>query len=231
VALLVQPTSQSAAHTGDFYPWWYPIGIDDVPVYFDDDFPSGSARNRVIDGMKQWNRVGRRMYYLGHRSASISSNADEPKLNRYQTHCPTPDVGGRRVGMIHWGPIDGPGGFVGATGWCWKTGELGGRHIKSFRAYFDRTEDWYTGTGNSTTRNRLTGVYEDHLDMWSVATHELGHGTGWLGHWNKSTPFCSYSTSASRTRTMCPKIKQGYERLRTLTGGDEHVFRSAYGSR
>jgi hypothetical protein len=229
VAMLVP--SGAGAHTMGFYKWWYPTGLDDVPVYFDSGFPTGRYRDRVADGARQWNDVGRRMYYLVHRTPSIDSSADQPDLQHYQTTCPTPQRDGRRVGMMHWAAIDGQGGILGITGWCWKKGDVGGKEIHSFRIHLDRAESWYSGSGDSSVRDRTTGRIENRMDLWSVVTHELGHATGWLGHWKESGSYCSLSGPAADFRTMCPVYAPGLERQRTLSGADKHVFRSAYAAR
>lgn len=218
------------AHAGRFYPWWYPVELGDVPVYFDSGFPGGRYRKRVRDGARQWTNLGRRMYFKVHRSPSIKSDADSPGNSIEAGFCPTPVRDGRRVGMMHWSPIDGRGGVEGQTGWCWKGGDVGSKALKSFRVYFDRAEAWYAGTGDSSVRNR-SGRVENRLDLWSVATHELGHATGWYDHWNGSKAFCSYSSPPGSYRTMCPFTNPGYERQRTLTGADKHVFRSQYAAR
>jgi hypothetical protein len=230
LALLACGTRGAEAHTASFYPWWYAVGIDDVPVYFDSGFPGGRYRNRVVDGARQWTNVGRRMYFKVHRSPSIKSDADKPGDTAEAGYCPTPERDGRRVGMIHWSAIDGPGGTFGQTGMCWK-GEPGTKSVKSFRIYLDRSEPWYSGTGDSQVRYHRSGRVENRLDLWSVATHELGHATGWYGHWDGRAAFCSLASEPGTFRTMCPGYLPGYERQRTLSGADKHVFRSQYAAR
>ena len=88
--LVLALAETSSAHVGPFYPWWHPVGIDDVPVYFDSDFPVGRARSRVRSAAFAWNGVNRRMYFKMRRSPSLDTNADTPPLDRYQKHCPTP---------------------------------------------------------------------------------------------------------------------------------------------
>ena len=221
------PAANAWAHDpAGFYEFsYYASGNDDVPVYFDDDFPSGRAVDRVIDGAQQWTQLGRRMYFKVRTSPRVTSSADNAAVR-----CPTPEREGRRVGLVHWGGIDGPSGVVGATAVCFRNRES--PQMAGFRVYFDRTENWYTGTGNSRVRNRRTGTVENRQDIWSIATHELGHATGWgPSHWRRSASYCDYSRSPEVFRTMCPFLDPGFERARTLAGADKHVFRSRYSAR
>lgn len=228
-SLALGGAADASAHTLNFYPWYYPSGTDNIPLYFDDDFPTGRARDRVADGAQQWNDLGRRFYFRVSKTPSVSSSADTAP-NGLEARCPTPQRDGRRVGLAHWGAIDGRGDTIAQVGLCWRN-RTGGRHMESFRMYFDRTEQWYAGRGDSRVRNRRTGAVENRHDVWSVATHELGHATGWLGHWRASGSFCSYSEHPGRMRTMCPFVAPGFERARTLAAADKHVFNSRYSAR
>jgi len=226
----------ASAHDFGFYDLAYwGQDLDHVPVYFDNEFPRGRPRSRVANAAREWNDVGRndvgrRVFFNVHRSPSITSGADTAP-GGLQAKCPTAERDGRNVSLVHWGQIDGPTGpTIGQTAFCWVNFPTSTR-LRSFRLYFDRTEDWYMGTGDSAVKNKKTGEVRKRLDFWATATHEMGHATGWIGHWNRKRAYCDY-TSGKPFRTMCGSAQEpGREVERTLTWADKHVFKSRYEAR
>lgn len=92
--------------------------------------------------------------------------------------------------------------------------------IWSFRTKFDSAENWYTGTGSPGS---------SQFDAQSVATHELGHATGFgrgsaPDHWDPSNSVCTDSPK----HTMCPVTPSGTTFERSLEEHDRHTFNNVY---
>lgn len=96
---------------------------------------------------------------------------------------------------------------------------------------FDRDEDWYTGTGDANDGFLNLCIGGCQSDLWSVATHEVGHMTGFVGgpngdgHFDQNDP---EGTCTGEVHTMCPSYEGGSEHFRTLEVHDRHTFTAAY---
>jgi Matrixin len=93
----------------------------------------------------------------------------------------------------------------------------GGQGLQGFTMIFDNQDNWYIGDGD---------VPDNKLDVQSIATHEVGHATGWGGHF-ESGASCFQLPEHS---TMCdgfPGIR-GTKHLRTLEEHDIHTLNDAY---
>jgi hypothetical protein len=76
---------------------------------------------------------------------------------------------------------------------------------------------WYVGTGTPPLLQ---------YDLWSIATHEFGHGTGWVGHWN--TPYPAQCPGNGTDQTMCGTYYQANTFWRSLGTSDIETWHSAY---
>ena len=199
VALCVLLAAPSGAHTpGSFYNKRW-ISNKNVPYAFTTSGrPSSEWRSRVNAAAGTWNTLGEPM-----RFNNVADTGDfEPKT------CPSSY---QRNG-VHRRAFDGPGGTLARTYLCWTSnGEL-----YSFQLVFDSNDNWYTGTG-------LPG--RNQADLQSVATHELGHATGFAGHFASSAAICN---NTSGQHTMCAAHRAGTNRQRSLELHDKHTFQRAY---
>ena len=81
---------------------------------------------------------------------------------------------------------------------------------------FNSNHDWYLGTGTPPS---------GESDLWGVATHELGHTTGFSKHLTGS----DLCPSNSGKHTMCPSwTKSQLPDARTLESHDKHSIAGAY---
>lgn len=212
--ILTLGTSPASAHTGStYYPkrWVTKVAQD---WFFTATFPTGDWRARVRNGASQWNGVNQPMKFT---EVAQRSNFDPYK-------CP-PTYG---TNGIHWRNYDGRDGALAITGMCSTATELYSTNLT-----FDSSEDWYTGTGDAPDGFQVGTacvVGPCKVDAWSVASHEWGHMTGFdgpydVGHFSRSEAICA---DDGGQHTMCPSIKKGTERQRTLETHDRHTFDAAY---
>lgn len=112
---------------------------------------------------------------------------------------------GMKVSYVY---IDGPVGALGQTAVTYF-----GSIIISATMKYDNSENWYAGTG-------VPGTIQ--FDLWSVGTHEMGHG---LGLAETSGIYCPGNTYDA---TMCPSLVSGTYYLRTLEGDDRNGVNYLY---
>jgi hypothetical protein len=190
-----------------YYATWAPADYT-VDYYYTDNFPGARFRNRVWDGARQWNNLGRGPYFIQHLATRVAYSRTNAGT------CGTP-LGSRRVNSINWQSLDGRGGTLGVTQPClFSSGSKRG-HLRVFTLTFDSFERWYTRTG---------GAPANSIDAWSVASHELGHAMG-SDHFRSTDPVCAANAGQ---QTMCPFYTPGSERLRTLGRHDVHTFNRVY---
>lgn len=180
---------------------------------FTTSFPALTFRDRVTDGFIAWNQLGEPVTF----SRGANTSDFDPAV------CP-PTYG---KNGIHWRAIDGPfdpstsppSGVVSAqVQTCYFTQQ--GTELYSANMSFDSAEAWYTGTG---------ATPDGQIDMWSVASHEAGHMTGWSGHYDDfqvDPAMCDYGSDFHQT--MCKAHVIGTVRGRTLEAHDTHTFGDAY---
>lgn len=201
-------TFMATAHgVGDWYKYKYEPGDRSQHYGFEDSFPTGSFRDRVENGAQEWNSlVGELRFARG--GVNVNFNFE---------NCDDPD---RQAGdnAVFWGSIPGP--TTGLGGVCLRAD---GEHIKNTRLMFDSSySDWYTGTGSPGSNKS---------DVWTVASHEWGHGAGFgldTGqHWDESSSLCP---PASDRHVMCPTYALGTTYQRNPEEHDRHTFNSAYES-
>lgn len=197
------------AHTAvTYYPWIWKT--DKTQLYhFTASYPTGEHRSRWYDAKNQWNGVG--------QPHTWNPGAEVPDFQwntcgNYYGH-----------NGIHWGSYDGQYGVLGVVQPCLISGSDGAFEIYSMNALIDSSEDWYTGTGNAGS----SWFFGNNPDAWSVASHEMGHMTGFYIHWDDDSPqdICQDN---SDQHTMCKYIYSGTERSRTPEIHDRHTFDAAY---
>lgn len=99
-----------------------------------------------------------------------------------------------------------------------------GREIHNFQIRYDTKNrdgtqtQFYFGASRS-------GLPSSDVDFQATVTHELGHGTGWIGHFPGGPPDCPGDANEN---TMCEFLLQGEWWQRTLGGHDQTNFQGAY---
>lgn len=202
LAVIVLATVAVAHTPGPRYPdvWLFDIGA--VDYRFKSNFPTGDWRNRVNDGVADWNEVGEPLQFY-------QAPGDTAGYSRFS--CPA----NYQDSFVQREALDGQNGFIAFTDTCVDVNNTW--VLRSFVVTFDDAETWYKRTGVPPG-----GQY----DAWGAATHEFGHATGWSGdqHFSGGAPEC---VNAPR-HTMCPSIGFGQTYWRDLAEHDRHTFQAAY---
>lgn len=202
-------SSAEGHRVADFYPLRYPAERDRAPFYFDPGFPRGRFRDRVVRASRQWNRLNGRFSFRAHRT----SRGDG--IQRIPTRCTRDRINDNFDSIIYWRGMDGRGGTLARAGVCT---EVGGS-AQWFYMAFDRRERWYVGRGTPP---------DNATDAQSVATHELGHATGFSGHFDDDRPNQAICPESNRQHTMCRSNITGTTWQRGLEPHDRHTFENAY---
>lgn len=194
--------------------WWHPA---DIPVTwsFDDDFPDASPalrRDRVRDSFDTWQSAPGVLTF--DRKADIAGSSDGCQ------------PAGKSV--VLWPLMDGEGGVLAETRVCTYVGQP--NRLKSFWIRVDRSENWYFQTSTPPPSNKV--------DLQAVATHEVGHATGWgfanaQDHMGENQGVLiqpEYTNRCENTpiETMCPFIGFGEGFWRSLETHDLHTFDNRY---
>lgn len=215
-------SSAEGHRSGSFYPIKYPPPRDRVSFYFDQAFPRGQFRDRVVRASRQWNKLDGRFSFRAHRS----SIDDERK--RVPSKCTRERINENFDSVIYWRVMDGRTRRVGGgdlrnnllarAGVCSEVGGL----AQWFYMTFDRQERWYAGRGDPPGTT---------ADAQSVATHELGHATGWSGHYDDkdAKPTLCPDPANNSQHTMCRDYQFGSAWQRGLEPHDRHTFERSYG--
>jgi len=189
---------------------------------FDSGFPGGRFRYRTNSGSRQWVRADGRGLFRG--LLSRENDIDSSKTPGGKV-CPGPKRDGRYNGLVYWLKLDGTpvkNNTLATVKRCFYVDETGKPiELASFFMWFDSSEPWYNGTGNAPSAR---------VDMWSVATHEFGHASGFgygkrRQHFSRQMSFCG---DVKSQESMCPVYFSGSERQRTIGWRDRHAFRAAY---
>ncbi len=202
--LVLVPLKAPAHPRSDFYARWWQVDLT-PEWHFDSNVPNTNVRDRIKDGSHEWNNV----------SAPMSFDWQAGDLNSVgYSDCPD-DASNSGV---HWRDIDGAGGVLGETRSCLYGGT--NDSIKTFQIKFDDQENWYTGTGTPGS---------SELDLWSDATHEFGHATG-FGLGNAPNVHFTESSLCDQTpkHTMCASLSAGSTYWRSLEAHDIHTFQNRY---
>lgn len=204
-ALLPLPAE---AHTvGVYYPSGYRWRTRlTVPWYFTQS-SSGrdSFRARVRDGANAWNARNQPMTFAFDSTQHGYRDPRTCGLYYQDNH-----VDFRSLAL--WNEQQ-----AAAVTWpCRRVGVL--EELYTFNVVFDSGDIWWSQTG---------GAPANALDVWSFATHEMGHGSGWFGPHLSDSSACPGSDQVTQ-HTMCRAINPGTETWRTLATHDWHTFEAAY---
>lgn len=169
-----------------------------------------ALQDRIKDAQGQWNNVSTEDYFNFVFKGSASLNAN-PCNNPYNKN------------GHGWAYIDGASNEVdvlATTYLCvYDTGSALIMH--SFMIRYDSGNTWYSGTDSPS---------ESELDFQDTATHELGHATGWTGHFGEGTGECPAPNTNTSRHTMCTESgPEGSTWGRTLETHDKHTFQDWYG--
>lgn len=197
-ALVLVASYPAQAHTpGSYYKRLW-IRDKSVDYSFTPSVSSQAWRDRTTNGAGQWNALSQPM--------TFAKKADMANFDPYV--CPPT----YQKNAIHARSIDGAGGTLAQTMSCTYSGT---GEMYSFELVYDTKENWYSGTG---------APGGSQPDLYSIAVHELGHATGFAGHFSGSD-ICGTNDSQ---QTMCPTHYMGTTRQRTLATHDQHTFTGAY---
>lgn len=167
-----------------------------------------------------------------HYDAPYRSVREEGRTNFCRDTRDDPQVPGenpRPLNLIYWEPSP-----TGASG-TQKPAEISqcfqGGHLKSFAIVINSSDRWHT-------KRRWDNMPTDVYDMQSTATHEFGHATGFVRHFNEpldentpdewSAQRARCGARSSKRETMCPGGDTGKAYERTLGPHDFHTFQSVY---
>lgn len=183
---------------------WGTVGAEDrKPQWrFDDNFPTGAIRSRVIDGAHVWNNENRSLKYDHVPGDYTTFGWDES--------CSTIGYQEDKVG---WGDLD--PGVRDESAAEYKTCFAGTGTIQNFRIKFSNDRVWYTG--NASAPN-------GEADAMALAAHEFGHTAG-AKHYAESSANCPSPPSSSRS-TMCHIVYSPGGR--TLSAQDKRDFNAVY---
>ena len=155
-----------------------------ITFYVRNGFPSPATWNPTINrGADQWNAkdTGPEPRFTNAGATSTTGNADTPCSATYNG--------------IYWRDLDYLGtGVLGYTPHCENSSGV----VTRFSMSLDADAPWYVGTG-ATPNGRI--------DAWSVVTHEMGHATGWAGHFaesNDAGPTAPAATPCAPASTTAP---------------------------
>lgn len=189
---------------------------------FASNFPGGDYRARIADGFASWNTLGQSLQFSG-PGADVSPTGSNS--------CFTST---RRA--ILWAPLI---GNTAGTAWsCSVTQIVNGQVITSGYKNFEITFDsdgqpygWWTGYGD------IPWPPPYIADLWSVASHEIGHVAGQkfggdgAGHFFNSDPHvcpAPLDSNYLERETMCQSVYTNSRVQRNPDDHDIHLFNGAY---
>lgn len=178
----------------------------------DPDMPSNAYVSRSANGVVEWNTAFEdqepRIYYIGSRM----------NIPAYDQTCASPVAIGFTRQQLN--SVPGLGvGTVGATDLC--IDQNSPTRIIRASVFYDNGagnfSSYYLGTGDPRDNS-----VSDEYDLWSLASHELGHAMGWVPHWDEQVDgdvnvVCPGDNSR---RTMC-KGPIGERIMERTLGGKE----------
>ena len=205
------------AHSaGSYYDSKYGSAADQPEVWWEGSLTTLAAQ-RVKNAGATWNALGTRFSFRF---------SDQTVLGGPDPSCRKTVLFGKLISRVGMAFMDGPGRYSGITVVCSKTGRavpIGQKGtVAYFVLYFDKGELW-----NFDPLKKPAGQAKDFL---GIATHELGHGTGWGAHYDDQHPTATCpANNPSAVQTMCTgrADPSGFWR-RSLGEHDKHTFKAAY---
>lgn len=215
--VLVSTALVASAHTGLYKGRFLPN--DDLLARVDVWVEAATICNscpttaRLRNAMTAWNDVGTTLWF---NWKGATSSIPRSCTNRL-----------RNRNLVYRAGIDKADGWLATLTVCYEDDQTA---IHSWALRVDSAESWYTATGTPSP---------DQHDWWSVATHELGHGTGWKTHLtdvgdvvvtNTETDVGKVGgTKLCPLHTMCGTNEKGETYKRTLETHDKDTFIGVYG--
>lgn len=206
-----------AAHAHDPTPYytmhWTPA--KSVPMLWAPSFPGGEWRSRVANARGAWNRLS--------PNAPLFYDAGQSRTEMAMGNCSPAALG---INQVHFANLDFVGHPLGVSWACYRVQPNGAHEMFGVTVAFDSGAgyDWYTGTGNPG---------HQQYDLRSVATHEFGHLTGFVGDPQTGTNMhfdgALCVPVAATYQTMCAGTYQGANWTATLGDHDRHTLLAAYG--
>ena len=188
---------------------WYttsvPYAIGNVSF-----FSGATAYPAIQSGPSQWNAVGTplQFWYAGADNSNYSYPCAKYNLWFYQED------------LSVYGPL-GPG-TLGKADYCTDVVGVTTRILGSSVRFNDHLQNaaWYILLAGGPAESW-------RYDLASVSTHEVGHVTGWYGHFSSGGSDCPWS-NLSLVQTMCQGWPGGTTLQRTLGTHDISNFDGKY---
>jgi hypothetical protein len=191
----------------------YPGRPHQERVFFGRHAPTGAFRDRFIHAQDQWDNITPRFQFIIYRD-QLDTNAPDRCDDR------PPSQFGQAPSIIDYQYYDGRGGGAAYVLRCFSPDNY---RLEWFTLVVDTADDIYFGRGDAP---------DGYGDLGSLAVHELGHGAGWVWHYDSDRTVDSANAHMCRDHsdqlTMCRFIKPGTERMRTLQDHDRHTHFDAY---
>jgi hypothetical protein len=192
-------------YTGSTYGKW-PSNVDE-PWYIRSGWPNSTTYyDRLKDAAWTWTSTSsdtNDMEFVYSGTTASGGNAYDACATTYSA--------------AYWALLD--VGTAGQTSVCKNTNTLASFQF-SVAINNHPSITWYSGLGPTA-----------YLDLLSVATHEFGHATSWLGHYNlpvSDASACPGTSTNTAWNTMCSGYAPGLIYKRSLEAHDVHTYTSAW---
>lgn len=177
LAIAFALSNATAAHAHSWVPYYtaaWPLGHRTIAYGFDNYWPL--SKGGVYNGANVWN---------------VTGGSDAPNFYNslpQQNYSTTPSNLADYTGAIHYRDLN---ACCGTDALALTQKHVLGATLHRFVISFDSSgRTWYVGTGDAPS---------NQYDMWSVASHEFGHATGWVYHLDYVTPGTSFVCEQQRT--------------------------------
>lgn len=206
-------TPSAQAHTWPYYfvnKWYAANGFSLTQNWrFMANVPGGGFRDRVKQGVGQWNAQGQPLQF-------VYLTGDYGDWQSCES---------RVTNAVRYAPIDGAGGVLAQAHVCYYEDI---HQITNVLITFDSAEPWNPTTEDSNDPGPFGLCINCEVDVWGVAAHEWGHATGFLhlDSWGVDPVNCNQDSLSYHT--MCGTYYYGSDRERTLEVHDYHTFNTAY---
>lgn len=208
--VLALPTPSQAHNSGVFYASFW-VNDHTENWFMRDNVPGPAFSDRVKDAFPKWNDTPNdgnaepNFDYSGVKSDSNGNAWDACEASYSAAYYKDLDV--ISTGLLGFGDTcDVNSGGPPPAQWF---------KITKFTLTVDSTRNWQVGTGSP-------GPNE--FDLLSLTAHEVGHVTGWSGHFDGDSQLCQ----GSDRPTMCQGQPPGTSYMRSLEAHDTHTFEDAY---